>query len=31
MKEIVLLVVSGIIGVKHGDYVRYVNLVAVFD
>lgn len=31
LKEIIVLVVSGIVGVKHGDFVRYVNIVPYYD
>ena len=31
LKEIVILVVAGIVGVKHGDFHRYDNIVPYFD
>lgn len=31
LKEIIVLVVTGIVGVKHGDFTRFVNIVPYYD
>ena len=31
LKEITILVVAGIVGVKHGDFFKYDNIVVYYD